>query len=230
MRLAANTRLVRNRVRLAAIFHFASLISFGLGFIISLQIPELWVYPYLAILVGLLLYQVAQANLRRWGPRHRVDGEFARSLKGLDDRYTLVAFASSSLPDYVLIGPSGLTALIPRANGGTVVCRGDRWSLEGGRRWLSFLRAPLGNPTGDARTAVSALRRQLDEAGVSAEEVPIGAVIVMVNPRARLRIEGCSFPVTTTKELRNHLRRVKGNLSPNRLAELRETLVQFERG
>jgi hypothetical protein len=52
---------------------------------------------------------------------------------------------------------------------------------------------------------------------------------VLVNPRARLRIDGSSVPVTSAKELRTHLRKGKPALSPQQtqaIADQWQSLVQ----
>lgn len=226
MQLIVNQKLVRNRVRLAGLLHVGALAVFGVGFFVSLA-PESWLYAYVAIFVGIFLYQIAQMNLRRWGPRHRLDELLARSLKGLDNRYTLVAFASPNLPDYLLVGPSGVQVLIPRTHSGTVTCRNDRWSLENGRgRLLRLFRQPLGNPSADARLAIESVKRHLaDKDGAST--APVEAIIVFTSPEVRLRNEGCTYTLTTLKELRHYLRRLKGSLSPHEVARLRDLLARF---
>lgn len=227
MQLVTNTTLVRNRVRLAGALHFAALVVFGIGLLVSLQ-PQAWFYSYFAIVVGLLLYQVAQTNLRRWGPRHRQEGLLHHSLRGLDDRYALVAFPASSLPDYLLVGPSGISVLVARPQRGAIVCRADKWSMgDGGGSLLRLLRAPLGNPTSDARAGVELVKHYLGDKRDDGENQPVEAVVVFTHPEARLRIDGCSYPVTTAKELRHYLRRTKGSLSQAQVAQLREELTRF---
>ncbi|MBI4492193.1 MAG: hypothetical protein HY690_05310 [Chloroflexi bacterium] len=238
MHLVANTKLIRNRQRLAGIFHIAALVVLVLGAAVSLQ-PGYLLASYLAMFAGLFLYQAAQSNVRRWGPRQRQDGALVRHLKGLDDRHTFVAFPSPKLPDYLVIGPAGVYVLIVRPHKATISCRADRWSIDyGGPKLVQWLRSPLGNPSAEAQAGVEAVKQHLaaqasdattgtEDAEQGRQEPLVGAVIVFTHPDVRLRVDGCAYPVTTAKELRNHLRRTKGSLSPAQVAELRQALAPF---
>lgn len=222
-----NTTLVRKRTRLAGILHLAALAVFAIGLLVSLN-PEVWFYSYLAIFFGLALYQIAQSNLRRWGPRHRQDELLFRQLRGLDGRYTLVSFPTPSLPDYLLVGPAGVQVLVTRARKGVYACRADRWWEESpGFLLFRLFRQPLGNPSADATAGIESVQRYLATQLEGDEQPPVAAVIVFTHPETRLRIDGCSFPVTTLKELRNHLRRAKGTLNQAEVAELREALASL---
>src|SRR5918999_1394601 len=133
MHVVVNHSLVRNRVRLASALHFGALAVFAVGLWFSWTQPEQLLGSYSAIVVGLLLYNFGQVLLRRWGPRFRQDGILAKALKGLDNRYTLLAFMSRNLPDYILVGPGGVQVIVARNHGGAIACRGDRWTRETGR-------------------------------------------------------------------------------------------------
>ena len=126
MQLVANQQLVKNRVRIGLGFHLAALAVFAIGLAMSLSVDttrELPLAAWLAIVFGLVLYSVGQPQLRRWGPRNRQEEQLGQAIRGLDDRYKLYAFLSSSLPDYILISPAGAHVLIARQDSGTVSCR-----------------------------------------------------------------------------------------------------------
>jgi hypothetical protein len=52
----------------------------------------------------------------------------------------------------------------------------------------------------------------------------VDATIVFTNPRARLEIEMCSYPVALARDLRASLQRDKGTLRPPEIAKLRQAL------
>lgn len=222
MHVVVNQGLVRGKVRQASALHVVALAVFAVGLFISTSQgdrAEGIVASYTAIVIGLLLYNFGQTFLRRWGPRFRQDGVLTKALKGLDDRYTLLAFPSSKLPDYILVGPSGVQVIVPRINGGPIACRGDRWTqrTRGIGRFLPFLRgAALGDPGADVARGVRTVRERLMRHGLMADEraLPVGGLVVFTNPEARLRIDGCSQPVIGLKQLRGHLRGTKGALGP----------------
>ena len=210
MQLVANQQLVRNRVRLGLGFHLAALAVFAIGLAISLQIDITRDVPYLAwgaIIVGLLLYTVGQTQLRRWGPRHRQDEPLGQAIRGLDERYKLYAFLSSSLPDYILVSPGGVHVLIVRQEAGEITCRRDTWNARTGR--LSRLFGPgFSNPNTDAAKQLQRLRKLLEESDL--RDVPSGVIVVFTNERVQLRDEGCSLPITRLGSLENVVRRLVG--------------------
>ncbi|MFN0070685.1 MAG: hypothetical protein ACKVVP_04245 [Chloroflexota bacterium] len=212
MHVIRNASLIQNRVRIASAAHLVALVSFTGGLFLSRDQENLWVV-YSTMVLGLGLYSLGQHFLRRWGPRYRYDGLIVQALKGLDKRYTFGAFIDPKLPDYIVIGPQGIVPLVARPQGGTIICRSDKWSRERGR-WgiLSSIFGPaLKNPTVDARQASAQVQAFLTERlGAEAMEgVPILPTVVFLNSQARLRIDGTSVPVITAKELRTHLRKGK---------------------
>jgi hypothetical protein len=221
MHVVANQELVRRKVRLASAFHLGALGTFGAGLWLSMSNPDQILASYATIVVGLVLYQLGQTSLRRWGPRFRQDGSLARALKGLDDRFTLLAFASDKLPDYLVVGPSGIQVVVARGHQGPITCRGNRWSRPTGgglkRLFGLFGGVPLGDPSADVARGIERVREQLRKVGIEGQDdLPIGGLVVFTNPAAKLRVEGCSYPIMTLRNLRNYLRGLKG--STNRQA------------
>lgn len=226
MQFVANDALVRRRVRLAGFMHLGAFAVLLLGLFASFY-PEFVFFYAGSLFLGIVLLQLAQFNLRRWGPRHRQDAVLRDSLKALDNRHALIAFAASELPDYLLVSPRGVTVLIARSNKGTAVCRKDHWSIEhSGPALLRFFRSGLGNPTAEAGAGIESVRRHFASHPGDAE-YPVDAVIVFTSPEVRLRLEGSAFPVTTLKELRNHVRRVKGSLNQAEVNRLLSGLTAF---
>src|SRR5579859_5838297 len=135
MQLIANQQLVKNRVRLGLGFHIAALAVFALGLALSVQIDathELPLTSWAAIIAGLVLYSLGQTQLRRWGPRNRQEEQLGQAIRGLDDRYKLYAFLSSSVPDYILVSPAGVHVLIIRQDANQVTCIKDKWNKGSG--------------------------------------------------------------------------------------------------
>jgi hypothetical protein len=227
MQLVANQQLVKNRVRLGLGFHLGALGVFAVGLVSSMQIDatrDLPLASWGSIALGLVMYSLGQTQLRRWGPRHRQAEPLGQAIKGLDDRYKLYAFISSSLPDYILVTPAGVHVLIVRQDAGLITCTRDEWRKPSGR--LAGLFGPgLGNPSADAQRQLQRLRKLLTEAGMS--DLPTSALIVFTNPKAQLKVEGCSSTVTRLKELKDVLRRMAGKgqtvaLSSSRVREVQK--------
>jgi hypothetical protein len=233
MQLVANQQLVKNRVRLGLGCHIAALVVFAIGLAFSLSSNtgsgELRYESWVAIIIGLVLYSLGQTQLRRWGPRNRQEEQLGQAIRGLDDRYKLYAFLSSSLPDYILVSPAGASVLIVNQETGQISCVRDQWRKAGGSRIMSLFRSGLGNPTAEAVRQQQRLQSVLAAEGV--QGVPTSAVIVFTSPQAQLRVEGCGATVTKMKELRDVLRRMAGKGPSVALssARVREVQAVFDR-
>ena len=220
MHLVVNQKLVSSRVKIASAAHLAALAVFAVGLFVSWSNPEPTMEQmggaYGAIIIGLILYNVGQVFLRRFGPRFRADGVLARTLKGLDRRYTLVSFASTKLPDNILVGPGGISVIVARPHDGSISCRANQWRRDPGtglkRLTALFGGTPFGDPSQDVTKGIQRVRQRLAERGIpESDQPPIDGVIVFTNPAAKLRIDGCSYPVTGLKGLRNNVRGGKGS-------------------
>jgi hypothetical protein len=210
MQLVANQQLVKNRTRLGLAFHFGAMAVLIGGALVSTQLDpthEIAWQTWLAFVAGIGLYTLGQTQLRRWGPGKHLEEQLGQAIRGLDDRYKLYAFLSSSLPDYILVSPAGVQVLITRTDGGQISCVRDKWSSSGSRL-MSLFGPGLGNPTADAARQLQKLRALLVAQGL--EDVPTSAVIVFTSPKAQLRVEGCSITITRIKELKDVLRRMAG--------------------
>jgi hypothetical protein len=219
MHLVVNQKLVSTRVKIASAAHIAALGVFAVGLFVSWSNPEPTMEQmagaYAAIIVGLILYNAGQIFLRRFGPRFRADGVLSRTLKGLDRRYTLLAFPSTKLPDYILVGPYGVQIIVPRPHDGAISCRANQWRRDAGsglrRLTALFGGTPFGNPSDDVRKGISRVRERLVKAGIAeSQQPPVDGIIVFTNPAAKLRIDGCPYPVTNLKGLRGNVRGGKG--------------------
>jgi hypothetical protein len=228
-----NEAYVRGRVRIGNLLLLAAMAVFAIGFVLSLNLrEEAWLVTYISIFIGLALWQVSLGYLRRWGPRYRMDPVLAQALKGLDDRYTLVSFISPRLPDYLVVGPAGVHVLVPRATGGEIVCRHDRWERANASLLRRLFGAALGNPSQEVVQGVAQVEAYLREHPVEGIEaaVPVHGLVVFTNPRARLRIDGCTVSAVTLKELRGHFKRIKGDLRPQQVSRLRQALERAAQG
>ena len=235
MHVVVNQKLISSRVKIASAAHLAALAVFAVGLFVSWSNPEptmeQMVGAYAAIIVGLILYQVGQFFLRRFGPRFRADGIIARTLKGLDRRYTLLAFPSTKLPDIILVGPTGVQVIVARAQDGAITCRASRWHRDPGKglKRLSglFGGTPFGSPSDDVQKGIARVRQRLEQRGIpESQQPPVDGIIVFTSPAAKLRIDGCSYPVTTLKGLRSNVRGGKGARERARDERSAERVVQ----
>lgn len=231
MFVVVNHQVVRRQTRRGNLFLLLALLVFGAGFVVTWT----WTHSELAstfslaaLFLGILLWQVHQYYLRRWGPRYRLDRELSHALRGLSNRYALICFASPRLPDYLLLGPHGIAILVARSASGTIRCRNDRWSRKETPRWASLLGADaVRNPSLEARQSLQRLGehlRQVPELGELAD-VPVSVLIVFTDPRVRLEVDQCAYPVLQARDVAGYLHRQKGAVPAPLVQRLRDWLV-----
>ena len=105
--------------------------------------------------------------------------------------------------------------IVARPHGGAISCRANQWHRDPGTglKRISglFGGTPFGDPSQDASKGIARIRQRLAERGIpESEQPPVDGIIVFTNPAAKLRIDGCSYPVTTLKGLRRNVRGGKG--------------------
>jgi hypothetical protein len=245
VQVVINEPVLKREARISKVLLGATFLLLGAGMFLSLQADrwaktlEPWLPPeflpilpvaftYAIVLIGITLMQIANPRIRRYAPQHRQDARLRQILKGLDDRYVLYAFLGSGLPDYLLVGPSGVYPLITRPQDGEITCRDDRWTRNLGPVRGLFVRLygnPLGSPSYDASQAAQRVRALLQQklpSGV--DEPPIQTVVVFTADRVRLRVERCSTPATTARELRKVITRARGRLNQAQMAQVRAAL------
>jgi len=204
MRVSTNDKLIHRRRRLGTYMSLGGLAVLAVGMVASLRMQYAWV-SMAALLVGFLLAQFGNYNLRRWGRSPRPDQVLEEALKGFDDRYHFYAW---SLPaSFVLLSPQGVYSFVTRDQTGQITAKGSQWhsKFNLGRALLMFAQEGLGNPTTEALDNGGRLdawiKQQLPELATSV--VP---VIVFIDERAQLNITDPTVPVLDAKGLKKWLR------------------------
>ncbi len=232
MQVVTNGAYVRSRTNLGNYMNFGSMALLVVGMALSLMMDRIgtiaiWI-SYAALILALLLLNVSRPITRRFGGKFRQDQWLIPNLKGLDNRATLFNFASSKLPDHILVAPSGLYVFVTKPNGGTIRFDGQKWSRGNiaGSLIRSIGEGGLGNPFQDARHAMATLAEYLRTHGSSEliQGLEGKPVIVFTNPGAQLEVRNSPYPIVTTRELRGLFRRAKPTLSDERLSDLKQVL------
>jgi hypothetical protein len=178
---------------------------------------------YCVVAVGLLLLYLGNARVKRYGPQYRQDDKLRLVLKSLDHRYVLLAFLNRRLPDYLLIGPSGVWVIVTRTQTGLIYCRADRWTRRTNplsRIIEGMYGTGIGNPGLDVSRGIQEVSAELSKKLPADRQPTINGAIVFTGQGVRLRIERCSYTVLAAKELRRVLGRQKDNLSNAAITEV----------
>jgi len=124
MRVSTNDKLIRRRRRFGTYASLGGLAVLALGMVASLRMQYAWI-SLVALIIGFLLAQYGNYNLRRWGRSPRPDQVLEEALKGFDDRYHLYSWALPA--PFVLLSPQGVYGFVTRDQTGQITSTGSQW-------------------------------------------------------------------------------------------------------
>jgi hypothetical protein len=245
MKVYRNTNEIQRRDKIGRRLSMAGLAILFIGLLASF-IPT-WLYPpgstpegamgvflynnwawisFGALPIGFLCaslgtYFVTRYARRRWSGTNvvaRPDEYFERSLKGLDDRYSLFIY---SLPvGYALLTPGALLTFAMRSDKGRISVNGDKWreSWSAGRLLTLFAREGVGNPSDELRDHAAKLQNYL-AAATADSEAPLSATlidgaVVFLNADAQLSINEPTVPVLRVDQVKEWVRKRNRELKP----------------
>ena len=208
MQVSRNETLIKRRSRLGTYATFAGLGVLVAGMVVSFRAQYLWV-SMIALLVGFVLSQYGNYNLRRWGHAPRPDQMIENTLKGFDDRYHFYAW---ELPvPYALLTPQGIYAFITRDQTGKVTNNGAQWrgKMTLGKALTIFAQEGLGNPTSEATDTAARLEKWI-KTSLPDLDVTVKPAIIWISERVELDLNDPTVPVLEAKSLKKWLRGGKG--------------------
>jgi hypothetical protein len=213
MNIETNEKLIRRNARIAQIAMFAGLIVLVGGMILSFRNPELFSLSLIALILGFTLSQIGIYFGNRWGRRPRPDELLNQALKGLDGRYTIYHYKTPTA--HLLIGPSGVWALFPRNQRGTITFSKGRWHQSGGGLVMSYLKLfaqeGLGRPDLEIQNDFDKLEKYLKNVLGDENIPPMNAALVFTSDKAVIDIaedgEQPPIPTLALGKLKDHLRK-----------------------
>ncbi len=204
MRVTTNMKRIKRRAKFGTYASLGGIAVLAGGMIASFQQQYVWL-SLVALIVGFLLAQYGNYNLRRYGRSPRPDQILEENMKGFDDRYHLYAWSLQS--PFVLLTPQGLYSFTTRDQTGKITVNGSQWRtpFSIGRALMVFSQEGMGNPTQDAQASAAKLtewiRSKLPESTVTVQPA-----IVFLDPRAQLEINDPVVPVLDAKGMKKWLR------------------------
>jgi hypothetical protein len=207
MNIQRNDRLIKRNSQIGRIAMFAGLAVLLGGMFISYKYQTQFILSMGALLFGFILSQVGIFYSNRWGRRPRPDELLDQALKGLDYKYTIYHFCGPA--PHILLGPSGIWALIPYYQRGTITFQNGRWRQRGGGALYSYLKIfaqeGLGRPELDVSAEIeniqSYLKKSLpSESFPDESQPPVKAALVFTDTRTVIDIpEEIDTPAATVK-------------------------------
>lgn len=210
MRIITNERLIKRNARIGQIASLLGLLVLVGGLYFSFQRPDqggLWLGLFV---LGFALSQLGIYFGNRYVRPPRPDQALNTALKGMDKNHTLYHFRTPV--SHLLVGPSGIWAIFPRYQRGTIVYEKNRWRQKGGGIWLAYLKLfsqeGLGRPDLEISAEIEALQKLLKkELPEDSEFPPINSALLFTHPDAKVEAEDAPIPTLPIDKIKNHIRK-----------------------
>ena len=236
MNIQRNDRLIKRNSQIGRYTMFAGLAVLLGGMFISFRYQEQFTLSMGALILGFILSQVGIFYSNRWGRRPRPDELIDQALKGLDYKFTIYHFSGPA--PHMLLGPSGIWALLPYYQRGKISFEKGRWRQRGGGAMYGYLKIfaqeSLGRPdldvTAEIENIQAFLKKKLPpEMFPEESQPPVQAALVFTNERASIDIPGEAVTPAATvmlKDLKALVRKgEKGKgLTPEKIKVIEDAL------
>ncbi len=207
MIIVRNEKLIKRNRIIGTITGIGAILILGLGTYISFKYQQLINLSLIALLLGLVLYQVSIYYSNRFVRTPRPDQELDAALKGLDDSYALYHY-QSPVP-HLLVGPAGVWMLLPFQQAGKIVYseKGKRWKRIGGNLYLRWINQDrIGRQDKNIAKGKSSLLKELSK--IPEFKVPeIRAALVFTDEKAEVEAGQSPFPTLHARQLKKFLRK-----------------------
>lgn len=208
MKIIKNETLIKRNGKIGQWTSLAALAVLGLGMYISFTRQELFVWALASLLVGFTMTQISMYFGNRWGRSPRPDERLDAGLKGLPGDYTMYHWTAPVA--HLLVGPSGVWALIPYQLRGKVIYQKNRWRLTGGGFMQGYMRLfgqeGIGRPDLEAEAQIDAVRKAL-AAQMDENEIPeILAALVFSVDGVEIEAGDSPLPALPLKKLKEFMR------------------------
>ncbi|MEN6435734.1 MAG: hypothetical protein ABFD14_12845 [Anaerolineaceae bacterium] len=229
MNIITNHKLIKRNRKIGQIATYVSLGILVIGLLITFFRKEEFFWSIGALILGFIISQVGIYYGKNWGPSPRQDELLAASLKGLDDKYTLYNY-TSPIP-YLLVGPSGVSPLIPLNQGGLIRYNPakKRYTQKGGNFYMKlFGQEGIGSPDLDAAANRQTITNFLKDKFTDGNFPEPDPILVFINPKATLDMADSPFTGVTAEKLKDVVRRkAKSNpASLDMIDQIRSLMVQ----
>ena len=169
--------------------------------------PEMALYSFIAMLLGLILSQVGVFFSNRWGKSPRVDERISQGLKGLDDRYVLYHYVTA-VP-HLLAGPAGIWVLVPEYQGGQITYENSKFRQKGVGFFSKVIgQEGLGRPEMEAKSYREDMVRYLRKALPDGNIPEVQTLVVFTNPKASVQVQDAPVPTMHVEKLKDFIRRM----------------------
>lgn len=234
MQVVVNHQLIKKNARIGKLATLIGVIGLAAGFLMSWQMSDpgkttdwaVVAFSYAALIVSLLALTIGRHHMARWSRRPRADEVLAESLPGFDPRSYLFSYLPTMPVEHMLISRRGVLVIVAKHVFGEVRNQGRRWHRKTGLAQIfgGYAEGSLGNPGAEATQGVALVRHRLAAAfGNEGEGIPVSAVIVFTDSRAKVNVEDPAVPVAAPgQQLRDFVRALpgEGKLAPEKVDQM----------
>ncbi|MHB8778264.1 MAG: hypothetical protein ACYC6R_10955 [Anaerolineales bacterium] len=208
MKIIKNEKLIKRNSVIGQWTSMGALAVLGIGMYISFTKPALFTYSIVSLMLGFIMTQVGMYMGSRWGRSPRPDEKIDTGLKGLHSEFTLYHY--SSPVSHLLVGPSGVWALLPYHQRGKITFTKNRWKMSGGGFLQGYMRIfgqeGIGRPDIEAENEVRVLKsffvKHMDEADIP----EINPILVFTSDEVELESGDSPIPAMKLKQLKEFMR------------------------
>lgn len=224
MKIIKNEKLISRNGKIGQYTSLGALVVLGAGMYISFTQPDLFTYSLIALLIGFIMTQIGMYMGIRWGRSPRPDEKIDSGLKGLHSEFTLYHY--STPVSHLLVGPSGVWALLPYHQRGKIAFEKNRWKISGGGFLQGYMRIfgqeGIGRPDIEAENEAHALKRFFAKNMENANIPEIKSILVFTNDKVDLEAGESPIPAMRLKQLKEFMRQgsKKHALSSGQIAEI----------
>ncbi|MAT44462.1 MAG: hypothetical protein CL609_19175 [Anaerolineaceae bacterium] len=222
MKIYIDEKMVRRNKRMGNILKWLSLIIMGIGLWIVFQPsvaenPTLTTLVFTIVIIGFFMSSIGNYLNSRFGQSPRPDELIDKSLKGLDDRYTI--FHYNTPVTHLLIGPAGVWSITPSFIDGTLEFneKKNTWRRKGGSFINKFIsQETLGNPQKELQANQKDLDRFLKKNKIGFD-MPLNGAVLLLHKNASLEEQNESdILIVKAEKFKDKLRKIaKENPSIN---------------
>ena len=213
MKIITNDTLFQRNGKIGGIAILLSIIILVGGFFVNVnnlsgEDMRSFYITLASFVVGFILVQVGLYFVNRYGGKPRMDERLDAALKGLPGDFTIYHFTTPTA--HLLVGPSGVWALLPYRLRGSIEFRKNRWRVRGGgflQAYMSiFGQEGIGRPDAEAEHEARKIKNLLAKHFEEHECPEVNVALIFTNEQIEIQAEGAPTPALKADQLKSFMR------------------------
>jgi hypothetical protein len=228
MKIVTNEKMIERNRKIGSYLSIGSIVILGLGMYFSFQ-ETMIQYSYIALILGFATSQFGISLGNKFGRSPRPHEIITDNLKGLAETNTLYHYYGPT--SHLLVGPAGITVLVPFSQKGTITYLNNKWQQKGGNWYMKiFAQEGLGKPDKDAKAAANDVVTYLNKVNLGDLAQYVTPVIVFTNEKTVVTAPDAPVATVHVTKLKDYMRKEakKNSYSLELMKPLTDTLPKPE--